>query len=108
MKDTIEIRDNIIIAQLSYTGEQVETAFIGYIPSFDLPFTSPNKEKASEIAGGLVDALFNLWLKKGKVDFVLEKLEKYQFTQQTNAEQCVFEHSVPSQSIRIKEELYVI
>ena len=108
MKDTIEIKGNKITAQLSFTGEQVNTAFVGYIPSFDIPFTSPSKEKASEIAGGLINALFNLWLRKGKIDLFREKLEKHEFNRHSNLNECVFEHSVPSQSIRIKEELYVV
>lgn len=79
MKDTIEITPKKIIAQLSIVLEKKDDAYVGYIPSFDIPFTSPNKENASEIARGLVNALFTMWLKNGQMALFVEKLKKYKF-----------------------------
>ncbi len=80
MKDIIQIRKSIISAQLSVTVERIDsTAYIGYIPSFDIPFTSPNEEKAGEIAKGLVNALFEKWIKVGGLKLFKEKLQEYKF-----------------------------
>lgn len=105
MNDIIEIKRNKIIVQISFTVEKTDNAYIGYIPSFDIPFTSPTQEKAGEIAGGLIRALFTRWLNTGKVEFLKKKLEKFNFSPKT---QSHFEHTAIAKSIRIQEELYVV
>ena len=107
MKDTIQIKKSIITAQLSVTVERLDaSAYIGYIPSFDIPFTSPSEEKASEIAKGLINALFTKWLKTGGVTLFKKKLEEYKFFKPSR--RIEFEHFVPNKSFQIKEELHVV
>ena len=109
MKDTIEINKGIITAQLSVTIERLDdSAFIGYIPSFDIPFTSPNEEKASEIAKGLIDALFSKWLKSGSITLFYEKLEQYKFFKDSQSNSAQFEHFVPNKSFQIQQEFHVV
>lgn len=108
MKDIIEIKQNKISVQISFTVKKLDRAYLGYIPSFDLPFTSPTEEKAGEIAGGLIKALFNKWLNAGKVEFLKQKLEKFKFSSKSQLSDTRFEHSAPGESLRIREELYVI
>ena len=108
MKDIIEIKKNKVIVQISFTVKKSDTAFIGYIPSFDIPFTSPTEEKASEIAGGLIRTLFNRWLTTGKIEFLKKKLEKFKFAPQFQSDESRFEHTAPEESIRIPEEVYVV
>jgi hypothetical protein len=107
MKDVIEIRHNKIIARLSITVKRIDSSYIGYIPSLDIPFTSPSEEKASEIAKGLVNALFVRWLEKGKLDLFREKLEENKFSPHYRFHQARFEHKAPAKSIKIQEELHV-
>ncbi|MCC9018678.1 hypothetical protein [Flavobacterium lipolyticum] len=108
MKDVIEIKKGKITARLSVTVKKLDSSYIGYIPSFDIPFTSPSEEKVSEIAKGLINVLFKRWLEKGKIDFFKEKLEKHKFSPHDRFHQVRFEHSTPSKSIQFKEELYVV
>lgn len=109
MKDLVQIKDNVISVQLSVSVERIEdsTAYIGHIPSFDIPFTSPSKEKAVEIANGLVKALFTKWLKIGGVNYLIEKLEEYKFFKYS-LKRTEFEHFVPTKSFQIKQELHVV
>jgi hypothetical protein len=107
LKDTIQIKKSTIIAQLSVTVEKTESSsYIGYIPSFDIPFTSPSEEKSKEIAKGLINALFTRWLKQGGVELFIAKLEEYKFFKPTK--RIEFEHFVPNKSFQILEELHVI
>ena len=106
MKDVIEIKEHKIVVRLTFTIEQLDTAYLGYIPSFDIPFTAPNEEKAGEIAGGLINALFSKWLKKGNLEHIKEKLELYNFSKHTQFSDHRFEHIAPSKSIRMKEKSY--
>jgi hypothetical protein len=107
MKDTIQIKKSIITAQLSVTVERLDaSSYIGYIPSFDIPFTSPNEEKAREIAKGLIKALFTKWLKTGGVTLFKEKLKEYNFFKPSR--RIEFEHFVPNKSFQIQEELHVV
>ena len=100
--------NSVISAQLSVTVEKLDaTAYIGYIPSFDIPFTSPSEEKASEIAKGLINALFTKWLNTGGVKFFKEKLKEYKFFNPSN-KRIEFEHFVPTKSFQIQQELNVI
>lgn len=108
MKDIVQIKKNIISVQLSVSVERIDdSAYIGHIPSFDIPFTSPNKEKAVEIANGLVKALFTKWLKIGGVNYLIEKLEEYKFFKYS-LNRTEFEHFVPTKSFQIKQELHVV
>jgi hypothetical protein len=106
MKDIIEIKENKIIVRLTFTVEQLDSAYMGYIPSFDIPFTSPNQETAGEIASGLINALFNQWLKKGNLELVKEKLELFKFSKYSLSSDDRFEHIAPLKSIRMKEKSY--
>lgn len=109
MKDTVEIKKDKIIAQLSFILEKKENSYVGYIPSFDIPFTSPSLDKASQIAKGLVNALFVMWLKKGRINLVIEKLEKFKFYTDSTQFKYHFEHDSPIKTTqRIQEELHVI
>lgn len=108
MKDLVQIKKNIISVQLSVSVEQIDSsAYIGHIPSFDIPFTSPSKEMAVEIANGLVKALFTKWLKIGGVKYLIEKLEEYKFFKYS-LNRTEFEHFVPIKSFQIKQELHVV
>ncbi len=107
MKDTIEFKDGKIVAKLSVTIEEKDDSFVGYIPAFDIPFTSPTQDKAAEIAKGLVSALFKLWLKNGEVDHLIDKLKKYKFSLDKNLRDYRSEYSGSAKTMRIKEELYV-
>lgn len=108
MKDTIQIKKSIITAQLSVTVERLDaSAYIGYIPSFDIPFTSPNEEKAGEIAKGLINALFEKWIKIGGIKLFKEKLQEYKFFKHSST-RVQFEHFVPNNSFQIHQELHVI
>ncbi len=47
-----------------------------YIPAFDIYFSSPNKEKASERSRTMVTSFFNFWIKKqGFRSFVIQILK---------------------------------
>ena len=108
MKDTILIEKNIISAQLSVTVEKLDgSSYIGYIPSFDIPFTSPSEDKSGDIARGLIDALFTKWLKTGGLILFIEKLEEYKFFK-PSSKRIEFEHFVPNKSFQIKQELHVV
>lgn len=108
MKDLVQIKENVISVQLSVSVERIDaSAYIGHIPSFDIPFTSPSKEKAVEIANGLVKALFTKWLKIGGVNYLIEKLEEYKFFKYS-VNRTEFEHFVPTKSFQIKQELHVV
>lgn len=107
MKDTIQIKRRVITAQISVTIERLDsTSFIGHIPSFGIPFTSPSEEKAGEIAKGLIKALFNRWLESGGIDLFKNKLEEYKFLKPSR--RIEFEHFVSKKSFQICEELHVI
>jgi len=108
MKDVIQIKNSMISAQLSVTVERIDdSAFIGYIPSFDIPFTSPSEEKAHDIAKGLIQALFEKWLKMGGLSLFNEKMEEYKFFKNASS-RVQFEHFVPYKSFQIQQELHVI
>lgn len=108
MKDTILIKKSVITAQLSVTVERLDSsAYIGYIPSFDIPFTSPSEEKAGEIAKGLINELFKKWLKIGGLTFFKEKVEEYKFFKYSSS-RVQFEHFVPNKSFQIQQELHVV
>jgi hypothetical protein len=107
LKDTIQIKKRAIIAQLSVAVEKTESSsYIGYIPSFDIPFTSPRGEKSMEIAKGLIDDLFTRWLKQGGLELFIAKPEEYKFFKPSK--RIEFEHFVPKKSFQILEELHVI
>jgi hypothetical protein len=109
MKDTIRIINGTIKAEMSVAIERLEASvYIGYIPSFDLPFTSPTEEKASEIAKGLVNALFTKWLEIGNLTLFKEKLEEYKFFKHPQSSFSQFEHFVPNKSFQIQQELHVV
>ena len=106
MKDTIEIKENRVIAKLSITLKKLDgAAYMGYVPSLDIPFTSPSKAKATKIAGGLVNSLLMKWQRKGDLK---EKLELYNFSENTHLSQTRFEHSAPSKSFKIREEFDLV
>lgn len=107
MKDTIEIKQQRIIANLSFTITKKDKSYIGYIPSFDIPFTSPSEDKATEIANRLVNSLLKKWLKDGDLKFFTEKLEKHKFSL-VNLSENRFELSTPTKSFKIRQELDVV
>ena len=108
MKDTIQIKERTITAKLSVTIERIDASiYVGHIPSFDIPFTSPSEEKASEIAKGLINALFTKWLKMGNLTHFKEKLEQYKFYKHSQSSRAQFEHFVPTKSFQIQQEFHV-
>jgi hypothetical protein len=108
MKDIVQIKKGIITAQLSVTIERInDSVYVGHIPSFDIPFTSPDEEKAREIATGLVNALFTKWLKTGNLTLFKEKLKEYKFFKHSQSHSAQFEHFVPNKSFQIQQELHV-
>ena len=107
-RDIIEIKEDRIIAQLSYTVKKLDdSVYMGYIPSLDIPFTIRNREAAREIAGNLIISLFMKWLNQGKLDLFKEKLEKFKFTHHILSPNQ-FIHSAPSRSFKIHRELDVV
>ncbi len=107
MKDTIQIKESSIKAQLSVSVERIDTtSWVGYIPSFDIPFTSPNEDKAKEIASGLIKALFANWLNMGGIALFEQKLLESKFFKPTN--RLAFEYDVPKKSFQIQEEFDVV
>lgn len=105
MKDVIKIENGVIFAQLSVTIEQVDSIYIGYIPSFDLPFTSPTKEKAKEIAKGLINALFKKWYHLGVFE---QKLMQYKFNKSQSISLEQFENIVHKKSFQFKQQVDVV
>lgn len=107
MQDRIEIKSGRIVANLSINIEEKDNSFLGYIPSLDIPFTAASKDRDGEIAGGLITALFNIWLKKGNMVLFVEKLKKHNFIQKQDTNEFHFSHKFGSNSIKIKQELNV-
>jgi hypothetical protein len=105
MMDVIEIKKDKIIVQLAFVLKKTDTAYVGRIPSFDLPFTSPSKEKAAEIASGLIKALLTKWTRTGNMDLLKKKLEKFHVSLES---QSRFEHSAPERSNHLYAELHVV
>jgi hypothetical protein len=92
MKNTITINNDEISTHLSYTLIEKDTAFIGHITALNIPFTSPTKDKASDIAKGLVKALFHKWGNTGGLELIREKIKSFNFTQVYDTH---YEYSLP-------------
>lgn len=107
-KDFIEIQKNKIIAQISYTIDDLDNnTFLGYIPSFDIPFTVNKSDSAENIARILIHSLLRKWLDKGSNTLLLKKLEKFNFSKSS----CLdgrFEHKTSIKSHIIRQELDVV
>ena len=107
MKDIIQIKEKSIRAQLSVTVEPIDTTgFIGHIPSFDIPFTSPSEDKAREMARGLIKALFAKRLTMGGIDLFEQKLTENKFYKSPS--HLTYEHVVTTKSFQIQEEFDVV